>query len=93
MGSFNDLGKLYPEWKKVAWRFFRVFISAFMVTGSVVLINAGAEALQSWESFRNLLVYPFLLAGGVAGINALGKLLRDIFGSADQTSLVDKLPF
>lgn len=89
----NPLDQLYPEWKKVAWRFLRVFISAFFVTGSVVLINTGAEAFASWENFKTLLAYPFLLSGLVAGVNAVGKLLRDIFGSEDKTSLVDKLPF
>ena len=94
MGSFSDLEKQpYADWKKIAWRFVRVFVSAFMVTGAVVLINTGADALQSWESFKNLLVYPFLLSGSVAGINALGKLLREVFGADSKDSLVDKLPF
>ncbi len=88
MENFN-----YPEWRKVAWRFARVFISAFLVTGSMVLINVGAEAFTSWENFRNLLAYPFLLSGVVAGVNAIGKLIRDIFGSDDKNTLVDKLPF
>lgn len=88
MDNFN-----YPEWRKVAWRFTRIFISAFLVTGSVVLINVGAEAFTSWENFKNLLAYPFLLSGVVAGINAIGKLIRDIFGSDDKNTLVDKLPF
>lgn len=94
MGSFSDLEKLpYAEWKKVAWRFGRVFVSAFLVTGSLVLINTGVEALASWENFKNLLIYPFALSGAVAGINALGKLIREIFGSDKQDSLVDKIPF
>jgi uncharacterized membrane-anchored protein YitT (DUF2179 family) len=87
------MDNIYPEWKKVAWRFLRVFISAFLFAGSMVLINAQPAALSSWSAFLNTLVWPFLLAGGVAGINAVGKLLRDLFGTADKTGLVDKLPF
>lgn len=87
------MDNLYPEWKKIAWRFLRVFISALLFTGSMVLINAQPAVLSSWNAFLNTLVMPFLLAGGVAGLNAVGKLLRDLFGSEDQTNLVDKLPF
>ncbi|MBP9781062.1 hypothetical protein KBC89_00210 [Candidatus Woesebacteria bacterium] len=87
------MDNIYPEWKKVAWRFLRVFVSAFLFTGSMVLINARPEMLSNWSNFLNTLVLPFLLAGGVAGLNAVGKLLRDLFGTEDQTGLVDKLPF
>lgn len=84
---------LYPEWKKVAWRFIRVFVSSFLFTGSMVLVNAQPEALTSWSNFLNTLALPFLLSGGIAGINAVGKLLRDTFGSEYQDSFIDKLPF
>ncbi len=87
------MDNIYPEWKKVAWRFLRVFISAFLFTGSMVLINAQPEMLGSWNKFLNTLVLPFLLAGGVAGINSVGKLLRDLFGTEDKTGLIDRLPF
>jgi hypothetical protein len=87
------MDNIYPEWKKVAWRFLRVFVSAFLFTGSMVLINARPEMLSNWSNFLNTLVLPFLLAGGVAGLNAVGKLLRDLLGTEDQTGLVDKLPF
>lgn len=87
------MDNIYPEWKKVAWRFLRVFVSAFLFAGGLVLLNAQPDSLTSWSKFFNTLVLPFLLAGGVAGINALGKLLRDLFGSDDKTSPVDKLPF
>lgn len=93
MGSFNDLGKLYPEWKKDAWQLLRTFVSAFLVGGSIVLINTGTEAFLSWANFLNFLVYPFLLAGAVAAVNAVGKLLRSLFGAATKDSLIDKLPF
>ncbi len=83
----------YPEWKKVLWRFGRIFLSAFLFTGSLVLVNAQLESLTSWDRFLNTLVLPFLLSGGIAGINAVGKLLRDTFGSEDKDSVIDKLPF
>lgn len=53
------MDNIYPEWKKVAWRFLRVFISAFLFTGSMVLINAQPEMLGSWNKFLNTLVLPF----------------------------------
>ncbi len=93
MGSFSDIGKAYPEWKKDAWQLLRTFISAFLVGGSIVLINAGTDAFMSWANFLHLLVYPFLLAGAVAGVNAVGKLLRSLFGAETKDSLIDKLPF
>lgn len=87
------MNNFYPEWKKDAWQLLRTFISAFLVGGSLILINTGATAFQSWANFLNLLVYPFLIAGAVAAVNAVGKLLRNLFGSEDKTSLIDKLPF
>lgn len=87
------MNNFYPEWKKVSWRFARVFVSSFLFTGSMVLINAQPESLTSWGNFLNTLALPFLLSGGIAGINAVGKLLRDTFGSEYQDSFIDKLPF
>jgi len=92
MGSYKDLGKTqYPEWKKIAWRFGRVFISAFLVAGAPVLIGATTEVFASWENFKSLLAYPFLFSGLTAGVVAIGKTLRVVFGSEDQNSLIDKL--
>lgn len=79
--------------EKILWRFGRIFLSAFLFTGSLVLVNAQPESLTSWDRFLNTLVLPFLLSGGIAGINAVGKLLRDTFGSEDKDSVIDKLPF
>ena len=87
------MNNFYPEWKKVVWRFVRVFVSSFLFTGSMVLVNAQPESLASWSNFLNTLALPFLLSGGIAGINAVGKLLRDTFGSEYQDSFIDKLPF
>lgn len=87
------MNDFYPEWKKDAWQLFRTFFSAFLVGGSLILINTRTEAFQSWANFLNLLVYPFLIAGAVAAVNAVGKLVRSLFGAKDKTSLVDKLPF
>ncbi|HCE31002.1 MAG: hypothetical protein UT54_C0003G0024 [Candidatus Daviesbacteria bacterium GW2011_GWB1_39_5] len=87
------MDNLYPEWKKVAWRFIRVFISAFLFTGSLVLMNAQPESLTNEDKFLNTLIMPFFLSGAIAGINAVGKLLRDLLGSKGKDGLVDKLPF
>lgn len=87
------MNDFYPEWKKVIWRFVRIFISSFLFTGSLVLVNAQPESLASWNSFLNTLVVPFAVSGGIAGLNAVGKLLRDVFGSEDKDSLIDKLIF
>lgn len=87
------MNDFYPEWKKVIWRFVRIFISSFLFTGSLVLVNAQPESLSSWNSFLNTLVVPFAVSGRIAGLNAVGKLLRDVFGSEDKDSLIDKLIF
>lgn len=87
------MDNFYPEWKKIAWRFIRVFISSFLFTGSLVLINVQPESLTSGDKFLNTLILPFFLSGAIAGINAVGKLLRDTLGSEGKNSLVDKLPF
>lgn len=89
----DELKEYYPVIKRVAWRFIRVFVSAFLATGSIILANVGMEAVSSWQNFRELLIIPFILGGLIAGINALGKLLREMFGSEDKDSAVDKLPF
>lgn len=89
----NEISEYYPAIKKVAWRFIRVFISAFLATGSIILANVGMEAVSSWQNFKELLIIPFILGGLIAGINALGKLLREMFGSENKDSVVDKLPF
>lgn len=81
--------KEYPEWRRIAWRFGRVFLSGFISALSIVLISVDKDDLNSPA--------PFLLAATLGclagGLNALGKYLRDKFGSADKESLVDKLPF
>jgi len=89
--TYKKLG--YPLWKRVAWRGLRTFVSAFLVSGSMVLISAKESAFACWQNFLGTLVYPFVLAGLAAGTNALGKYLREVFGSAKQDSKVDKLPF
>jgi hypothetical protein len=81
----------YPHWKKIVWRFVRVFIASFIAGGSVVLTAASEVAFTSFENFLRILVVPFCLAGATAGINSLGKLARDYFGSEDKDSFVDKI--
>jgi len=83
----------YPKWKVIAWRGLRTFVSAFLISGSMVLISAKESAFTCWQNFLTILVYPFVLAGLVAGVNAFGKYLREVFGNPNQDSPVDKLPF
>jgi len=82
----------YPKWKVIAWRFGRTFIAAFLASGSYVLIAVTPDAFNSLDKFLKALLFPFLIAGATAGINAIGKLLRDEFGNKEQTSTVDKIP-
>ena len=82
----------YPIYKKVLWRFLRVFIASFIAGASVVLSVAKEEAFKSWDNFLTLLIFPAGLAGATAGINAIGKLAREYFGTRNKNGAIDKLP-
>lgn len=92
----------YPVIKKVAWRFFRAFLSAFLVTfTSFVVVFDGSDiiAVGLESGFKAFLVnlwavvvYPALLASIIAGIQALGKAIREYYGDEEYKSLVHKLP-
>ena len=73
----------YAKWKLVAWRFGRVFLSAFLVTLSVTV-----QDLQNWESLWPLVLYPAV----IAGVSALFKALRETYGNEDFTKIIYKLP-
>lgn len=89
MTNYKKLG--YPLWKRVAWRGLRTFMSAFLIAGSMVLVSAKESAFECWQNFLTTLLYPFILAGLTAGVNAFGKYLREVFGSAKQDSKIDKI--
>ena len=91
----------YANWKKVVWRFGRVFIGAFIVNFSsfMIMVN-GMEIIKdglavSFSMFAKslwlLFIYPGILSGIIGGIAAVGKLFRDRWGTDDKTSAVDKI--
>lgn len=94
----------YPIWKKVAWRYLRVFISAFLAGfgGVLALVDgtkmlgqaADISILEFLKSLWSVAVYPALLAGWTAGISAIGKLIREKLGDKENyDSIYDKMPF
>lgn len=60
---------VYPAWKKVVWRFVRVFVASFLVQVGTGLIN-----LESWDAVKGL-----LLSALSASVVALGKAIREWF--------------
>lgn len=91
----------YANWKKVVWRFGRVFIGAFIVNfSSFMLMVNGMEIIRDglaisfgmfMKSLWLLFIYPGILSGIIAGIAAVGKFVRDKWGTEDKTSVIDKL--
>ena len=94
--------KEYPKIRKVAWRFGRVFVSAFIVTFAAVLTEFdGAKIIQvgmknGFHAFLaalwGVVIYPAVLSAITASISALGKAVREYFGDKDYKSKVHKLP-
>ena len=72
---------VYPTWKKVAWRYARVFISVFLVTFALEFSVYGEP---TWTGLRAL-----LLSAIVASVSATGKYMRE--QSDDFDSLVHKV--
>lgn len=72
----------YPEIKVLLWRTFRVFSATFLTQ-----LGLGILGVTEFDAFKILIVSSFS-----AGLVALGKSLRDEFGSVDQKSLIDKMP-
>lgn len=95
--------KEYPTWKKIAWRFSRAFLSAFIVTfASFLVAFDGAEIISDGlklgfsgfiRSLWAVVFYPAILSALVAGIQAVGKALREHFGDEDYKSPVHKIVF
>ena len=93
----------YPIWKKTAWRFGRTFVSSFVVQLLAFTIIADGVKLLSdgmsvgfsgfLGSILALVFYPVILSGIIAGIAAIGKFLRETFGSDDYGSPINKIIF
>ena len=75
----------YAKWKKVLWRFGRIFLAAFLTT--LALTIGDLETLDI-NNLWPVVVYPAI----VAGINALFKALREKIGDGDYSKLIYKLP-
>lgn len=73
----------YAKWKKVAWRFGRVFIGAALVS-----LAANWGSVESVADVWPLFVLPAL----IAGVNALFKAVREYLASGNYRSLLHKLP-
>jgi hypothetical protein len=73
---------MYPEWKIVAWRFARVFVSVFLVQ-----LGTGLVSIENPAEIWKALILPALSGA----ITALGKALRDNF--AEKYPAITKLFF
>jgi len=71
---------VYPKWKKVIWRLGRVFFVAFL--GAIPAVKP--NDLRGW-------FLTALAAGIAAGLEAIGKTLREIAGD-NYESILYKLP-
>lgn len=66
----------------MAWRFARVFVVAFL--GAAITIQP--DELGMW-------LFLAAMAGFSAGLEALGKALREFVAQGDYKSWIHKLPF
>lgn len=67
--------KNYPKWRKLVWRFFRVFlVTAFALTA--VYLDRADFASLDWNSFRQMVLVPT----GAAVLAVTGKGLREYLG-------------
>jgi len=74
--------KPYPLWKKVAWRFVRVFVATFLATLAMSL-----ESFDLSQDWWKALVLPAI----TASISAVAKAIREYVGSSDYDNLIHKL--
>ena len=79
----------YPEWKKAAWRFGRVFLNGVLGgIGVISVVPADFSSIQKAYAF-----FLIVLAVGIAsGLTAIFKYLREHYGSVDKGAMIDKLP-
>jgi len=75
--------KSYEAWKKIAWKFARVFVAA-----SLVSIAANLERINSVNDVLSLLLIP----AATAGLVAVAKSIREYVASGDYTNLIHKMP-
>lgn len=73
----------YPAWKKVAWRFGRVFGISFVMTIASFMIDL--KEIPTLDSLYTLAIVPAY----IGGFAALGKAIREYFEDGEMR----KLPF
>lgn len=73
----------YAKWKKVAWRFGRVFVGAALVS-----LAANWSSVEGVADVWPLFVLPALTAGFVA----VWKAVREYLAEGNYRSLLHKLP-
>ena len=78
------MGESYPFWKKLAWRFGRVFASAYFISLGDQMIRL--SEVDTWRSVG--------IAAFIAALSAVSKLLRE-GETAPMSKLLSlhKLPF
>lgn len=82
VGNMTNAKKDYSQYKILAWRYLRVFMSTFLVSLASGLV--GASDITA--------IKALVIAGIAAGITALAKNFRDQVSDGDVTNLVNKLP-
>lgn len=73
---------IYPAWKKIAWRFLRVFVAAVLIQFATDL-----AAIASFED----LTQKVLVSALTAGISALGKAVREWLASDDYKASIHRI--
>jgi hypothetical protein len=68
------------------WRFVRVFLSSFLVSASLLMVNVTQDDLLNWKRWAAAVI----VAGMTGAVSAVGKFIRDEFGTGDNA--VSKLP-
>lgn len=79
----ENMAKKYPAYKKVAWRFGRLFLASFLVLAGPQIASVG-----SLDDVLPLVITPAL----IGAVGAVGKALREEWGNGDYTAFVNKLP-
>lgn len=74
----------YSQWKRIAWRYSRVFVGAFLVVAAT-----SWEQVQEPQDILKVAVIP----AAIAGVAAVGKALRTWLAEGNFQSLIHKLPF
>lgn len=71
----------YPQWKKLAWRYLRVFLATFLTLLAVKL---------GQKDFR--LDQALIISMGSGALSAVVKALRDDISNGDVRARINKLP-